>query len=71
MAYCEVGLNTQDCEAPIASRDDEGEPGALRTRCRACGQPACKSCSTVQTYAGRRRTRVCNDCVGHYQDEVH
>jgi hypothetical protein len=52
---CEVLLNTAECEAPPQGA------GSIRTRCYACGNPACKQCSHVMPWYGRRR-RVCADC---------
>lgn len=56
MTECEVLLNGNDCEAPPESSL------SIRTRCYACGQPACKACSQVVSYRGRNR-RVCRDCI--------
>lgn len=54
---CDVGLNTYECESPANS-----EFKSIRTRCFACGQPACKNCSRVKRYLGFGRRRICRDC---------
>lgn len=48
---CEVGMNTQECEAP------PGMSYTTRATCYQCGQPACKACSVIE-----KRRRICNDC---------
>jgi len=60
---CEVSLNTDQCEYPIL--DEAEEP--CRTRCWSCGQRACKSCSVMRPWLGRKH-RICNDCAGEYQE---
>lgn len=51
---CHVSLNR--CRL---SQDE-----AVRTRCFACGMPACKECTViVQRWYWWRRKRVCQDCL--------
>jgi hypothetical protein len=50
MTECEVLLNSIQCEQEYA-----------KTKCHACGRPACKGCSALIARHGHR-ARVCNDC---------
>jgi len=70
---CEVGLNTEQCVHPGTA--EPGQFPAVKHRCYSCGQRACTSCSRVQTWVvvvgeriTKRRRRICNDCVRHYQN---
>ena len=56
---CDVILNTDACKSPPGI---EGI-GGVRATCFACGQHACTSCSTIRTYLGCGRKRICNDCI--------
>lgn len=57
VTVCEVGLNTPECESPPG-----GEFASIRTRCFACGQPACKNCSRIRRWLSFGKRRVCRDC---------
>ena len=58
--FCVVVHDNHCQAAPQGCQPRPGED-TTRARCYACGQPVCKSCSTVMRWAGGRH-RVCINC---------
>jgi len=54
MSGCEVGLNVSECEDHCGLR--------IRSACYRCGGPACRACSRLVIWRGKR-IRMCNDCL--------
>lgn len=52
------------CEAPANS------PIKIYTRCFACGEHVCKTCSRIVQYYSYGHCRVCVDCIDTHSDRI-
>lgn len=59
------------CTVSLTENDPDHLTSPLRTKCYACGQPACKGCSHLASgYLKGSKVRLCNDCLEDMRDRV-
>lgn len=67
LTTCSVA--NQDCESPAGWGSSFGYGAnnygpSIKTTCFICGEPVCKTCSSLVTYRGHR-VRACATCLSH------